>query len=218
MTTTTPVRDVAALAPVPRRRRVFWGDARFFIGLALIVASIAGVWWVVSAARQTAPVLAAETTIVPGEAVTAGDLAVVDVALGGAEDAYLAPHELAEGYVATRTIEAGELVPSSAVTPADEAAVTTVVVESAVDVPSSVGEGTAVELWAAPLLEQGVYDEPRILVADATVAAVLRDDAVMGAAGASIELVIDRARVADVLAAVSSGTALSAVPQSGAGS
>jgi hypothetical protein len=215
---TTTAGDIATLGPARRRRRVFWGDARFFIGIALILASVAGVWWVVSAARQTVPVLSAGATIVPGQAVSAGDLAVVEVTLGGAETAYLAPHELSEGYVATRTIRAGELVPASAVASADEAAVTTVVVRSAVDVPRAVDAGTPVELWEAPLVEPGVYDEPRILVADATVAAVLRDDAVMGAGGTSIELVIDEASVADVLAAVASGAALSAVPQAGEGS
>lgn len=205
-------------APARRPRRVFWSDARFFIGITLIAASVAGVWWVVATARQTVPVLSAATTIVPGQAITADDLVVVDVALGGAQDVYLAPHELDEGVVATRTIAAGELVPEGAVESAGNVTVTTVVVESSVEVPASVSAGTAVELWTAPLVEPGVYDEPRILVSDATVAAVLRDDVVMGAAGASLELVIDRADVADVLAAVSSGAALSAVPQAGAGS
>ncbi|WOF24219.1 hypothetical protein N8K70_05990 [Microbacterium betulae] len=215
---TSPNRPAPSTAPGRRPRRAFWSDARFFIGITLIAVSVAGVWWVVATARQTNPVLSAAATLVPGQAVTASDLVVVDAALGGAEEAYLAPHELDEGLVATRTIAAGELVPEAAVGTAAEVAVTTVVVESAVETPASVAAGTPVELWVAPLLEPGVHDAPRVLVADATVAAVLRDDAVMGAAGTSIELVIDRSDVADVLAAVSSGSALSAVPRSGAGS
>ncbi|WP_345436750.1 SAF domain-containing protein [Microbacterium gilvum] len=197
----------------PRAPRTFWTDARFFIGLALITVSVAGVWWVVAAARQTTPVLAASSTIVPGQAVTAADLAVVDVALGSAVDGYLAPHELEEGVVANRTIAEGELVPSAAVSSAESSAVTTVVVRSAVDVPGAVEPGTPVELWSAPLLDGGVYDDPRVLVADAVVGAVAREDTVMGASGASIELVVGRDDVAAVLAAVASGAALSAVPQ-----
>ncbi|MGW9114805.1 SAF domain-containing protein [Microbacterium sp. NPDC055683] len=199
--------------PAPRAPRMFWTDARFFVGLALIAVSVAGVWWVVAAARQTIPVLAASSTIVPGQAVTAADLAVVDVALGSAADGYLAPHELEEGVVANRTIAEGELVPSAAVSSAERSAVTTVVVRSAVEVPGAVEPGTPVELWSAPLREGGVYDDPRVLVADAVVSAVAREDTVMGASGASIELVVGRDDVAAVLAAVASGAALSAVPQ-----
>lgn len=203
--------------PAGRRApRMFWADARFFVGLALIAASIAGVWWVVSAARQTVPVLQSAGVIVPGETLSADDLRVVEVALGSASERYLAPHELAEGQVAARTISAGELVPIDAVEPADATAVTTVVVESAVDVPAALGEGTSVELWEAPALEGGGFDAPRVLVADAVVGAVVRDGSMMGSAGPSLELVIDRAKVADVLAAVSAGSALSAVPHSAA--
>jgi hypothetical protein len=202
-------------SPVARpARRLFWADARFFVGLALIAASVAGVWWVVSAARQTVPVLQSAGVIVPGETLAADDLRVVEVALGAAADSYLAPHELAEGQVATRTISEGELVPRDGVEAAGATRVTTVVVKSAVDVPAALGAGPAVELWESPALGGGEYDAPRVLVADAIVGAVVRDGSVMGSSGPSLELVIDRAKVADVLAAVSAGSALSAVPHS----
>ena len=97
------------------RSRAFWGDARFFLGILLVVASVAGVWFVVAASRQTVPAFAASRTIVPGEAVSSDDLRLVDVSLGQLGDAYLAPDALADGLVATRTIESGELVPESAV-------------------------------------------------------------------------------------------------------
>lgn len=200
----------------PVRRRAPWGDARFFIGILLVVASIAGVWFVVSSARQTEPVLVASRTIVPGETVTAGALRVVDVALGQAGEAYLTPERLGDGLVAIRTIEDGELVPASAVGSATDAVTTTIVVRSAVEVPAAVTAGTTVELWSAPPLERGVFDTPRILVPDATVAAVSRDDAMIGQSAASLELVIPRADVAAALAAVSSGAALSVVPVAGA--
>ena len=118
--------------------------------------------------------------------------------------------------VATRTITEGELVPAGAVGDAAKARTTSVVVRSAVDVPASVEAGTVVEVWSAPLLEQGEYDVPRILVADATVVSVTRDDSMIGGGSASLELVIPRADVAATLAAMAGGSALSVVPTAGA--
>jgi hypothetical protein len=91
------------------------------------------------------------------------------------------------------------------------------VVRSAVDVPASVEAGTVVEVWAAPMLERGDYDVPRILVADATVVSVTRDDSMIGGGSAALELVIPRADVAATLAAMADESALSVVPTAGAG-
>lgn len=196
------------------RKRAFWSDARFFVGIALIVVSVAGVWGVVAASRHTVPVLAASSTIVPGQAITADDLHVVDVGLGQVEGRYVTADQLGEGMVAQRTIGEGELVPSDAL--GESAAVTTVVVRSAAEVPGAVTTGTAVELWEAPATDEG-FDPPRVLVADATVAAIVRAEGVMAAGETSVELVVARADVAAVLAAVAAGSALSVVPTGGAG-
>lgn len=197
-------------------RRAFWADARFLIGVALVVASVAGVWFVVGAARQTAPVLAASATIVPGQTITPADVTVVDVALGQAGASYLAPGALGEGMVALRTISEGELLPADATGAADLSDRASVVVRSSVDVPAGVDRGALVELWETPAGgEPGTFEAPRILVADAVVARVTRDDGVMASAGAALELVVDRARVSDVLAAVAAGSVLSAVPTAG---
>ena len=198
------------------RSRAFWGDARFFLGILLVIASVAGVWFVVSASRQTVPAFAASRTIVPGEAISGDDVRLVDVSLGQLGEAYLASDALAEGLVATRTIESGELVPNSAVGDASAVRTTSVVLRSAVDVPASVQAGSLVEVWAAPLIERGTYDAPRILVADATVVSVTRDDSMIGGGSAALEVVIPRADVAATLAAMADESALSIVPASGA--
>lgn len=207
---------MTAIESARPRPRAFWGDARFLLGILLIAASVAGVWFVVSAARQTVPVFAATRTIVPGETVTQGDVRIVEVALGQLEPEYLTPDALAEGLVATRTVGEGELVPESAVGAASTAATTTVVLQSSIDVPASVEAGSVVEVWEAPLIERGSYETPRILVADATVVSVTRDDSVMNGGAATIEVVIPRADVAAVLAATADESALSIVPSAGA--
>lgn len=198
------------------RPRAFWADARFLLGIALILASVAGVWLVVASARQTEPVFAAARTIVPGETVSADDLRVVDVALGPAGDVYASPASLTPGGVATRTIEEGELVPRLAVGDAAAVATTSVVIRTTGDVSAAVDTGSVVEVWAASPGEAGDFDAPSILVPSATVVSVERDDAVVSGSQVSIELVIARADVAATLAAVGDGSSLSVVPVAGA--
>ena len=149
--------------------------------------------------------------------VTATDVRVVEVALGTLDEAYLSPEELELGAVTTRTVAAGELVPHDAVGADEDAASTTIVLHTATDVPASVSAGSVVEVWAAPLAEDGGYETPRILVPDATVVSVARDDAVVGTADVALEVVIPRADVSVALAAMADQSALSVVPAVGGG-
>jgi hypothetical protein len=199
------------MTTLTRARRTPWGDARFYIGIALVVLSILGVWLIVAAARSTTPVLQADRAIVPGEALTSADFVVADVSLGAAADGYLAPQDLKAGQVATRALTAGELLAAAAVGDGTDATTTTIVVESSVGLPADVTRGTVVELWHAPPTEDG-FDEPRILAGDVTVASLVEDDGMMTQGRPSVELVIDRADVADVLSAITGGAALSIVP------
>ncbi len=206
---------MTALDSRPQRPRAFWNDLRFFVGLGLIAASVAGVWLTVTAARQTVPVYAAAHTIVPGDEVTEADLRQVETSLGAAEGAYVTSGRLAPGVIATRTISEGELVPLSALEDGARSRMTTVVVQTTGAVPSEVVAGSVVELWAAPVLEQGEFGIPAILVADATVAAVNEADSLLGARGSALELVVPRSDVAAVLQAVAASAALSVVPAVG---
>ena len=201
------------MSPHLRLRRAFWGDARFLIGIALVVLSVVGVWLIVSSARHTTPVLQADRTIAQGEALVSSDFRVVEVGLGAVADGYLAPQDLVAGLVASRPLADGELVPASAAADAADSRTTSVVVESSVGIPESVGVGTAVELWYAPVLADGEgYDVPRILASGVSVASIPDDDAMLASRSAAVELVIDRGDVADVLAAITGGAALSVVP------
>ncbi|GAA2929018.1 hypothetical protein GCM10010458_09280 [Microbacterium luteolum] len=201
------------MAVLSRPRRAFWGDVRFLIGIALVIVSITGVWLIVSASDDAAPVLQANRTITEGEALTSGDFQVVEVGLGALADDYLGPQDLQQGQVASRTLERGEIVPTSATTDAAESRSTTIVIESSTGIPEDVVSGAVVEVWHAPPLEDGrSYDVPRILVAEVIVRDVLEDDTVLADASTRVEIVIDRSDVADVLAAVTGGSSLSVVP------
>ncbi|WP_426183906.1 SAF domain-containing protein [Microbacterium sp. TWP3-1-2b2] len=197
----------------PRTRRAFWGDIRFLIGIALVILSIVGVWLIVSSARQTTPVLQADRTIAQGEALISDDFRVVEVSLGSVVDGYLAPQDLEPGMVASRTLADGELLAVTAAADAQSTRTTSIVIESSVGIPESVAVGTPVELWfAPPLAETEEFDAPRILVADVVVASIPESDGMLAQRSAMLEVVIDRSDVADVLAAITGGAALSVVP------
>lgn len=197
---------------LPRARRAFWGDIRFLIGIALVILSIVGVWLIVSSAKQTTPVLQANRTITQGEALVSGDFRVVEVSLG-VVDGYLAPQDLTSGMIASRTLIEDELLPASAAADARSGRTTNIVVESSVGIPENVGPGTSIELWYSPVAAEGDgFDAPRILASDVVVASVVEGDAMLAQRRAAVELIIDRADVAAVLAAITDGAVLSVVP------
>lgn len=201
----------------PRARRPFFADIRFIIGIVLVIASVAGVWLLITSSRQTVPVLQATRTVVPGEVISSADLQVVDVGLGAVAELYLAPQRLEPGSIATRTLAEGELVPMSAVGDADDARTTTLVVSSTT-IPAGVSSGAVVELWHAEPREDGrAFEKPKVLVADAIVASVAQADGMLANSRTDVEIIIDRTDVAAVLAAITSGDSISVVP-AGAGS
>lgn len=196
-----------------RAGRAFWSDLRFLIGIALVILSIVGVWVIVSSARDTTPVLQATRTIAQGEALASDDFRVVEVSLGAVIDGYLAPQDLEAGMIAARTVEDGELLPAVAASDAGSSRTTNIVVESSVGIPERIGPGTPVELWYSPPTgEHDEFDAPRILAADVVVASIPETDGMLAQRSTAVELVIDRADVADVLAAITDGAALSIVP------
>ncbi|ALX66711.1 SAF domain-containing protein [Microbacterium sp. XT11] len=202
------------MASFSRPRRAFWSDARFLVGILLVVLSVAGVWLIVSSSARTTPVLQATRTIVKGETLSSGDFQVVDVALGRLTEDYLGPQDLAKGRIAARTIDEGELLPRSASAAAADARTTTMVVESSTRIPDDVSAGTVVELWQAPPIDGGrSHEAPRILVSDVIVSSVVDSEGMLASEGrTTVEVVIDRAEVADVLAAITGGALVSVVP------
>lgn len=205
---------MASSTPPAGRPRPVWFDMRFLIGIVLVVASALGVWAIVHAARTTQPVLAAAHAIVPGQAVTAADLVELETRLGDAGERYLDPDALGAGMVATRVISEGELVPVAAIGTVDDVDLTTLVVRSALDVPTGIVAGSAVELWATPLEGPGQYGEPVVIVTHAIIAEVRTDESMVSRAGADLEVVVSRDEVAVVLEHVAGGSAMSAVPAS----
>lgn len=194
-------------------RRAFRTDVRFLIGLVLVIVSVFGVWLIVANARRTAPVLQAARTIVQGEPLASADFRVVEVGLGPVGADYLGPEDLAPGLVAARTIPSGELLANAATEEEQDGRTTRVVIRSGTGLPQSLAAGSSAELWAAePAAGGDGFQEPRILVAQVVVAGLPEEDGVLGEQTPSIELVVDRRDVAEVLAAVGEDASLWVLP------
>ncbi len=196
-----------------RPHRAFWGDVRFLVGVGVVLLSVAGVWLALGSARHSDTLLQTTRTILPGEPLTSADFRVVDVSVGAVADGYLTPADLDPGLVATRTLDVGELLPAAATAAGESLRTTTVVIESSIGIPAKISPGTRVELWyAPPLPDDNRFDAPRLLLPEAIVSAIPESEGLLSQTAGTLELVIDRSDVAAVLAAVTDGSSLSAVP------
>jgi hypothetical protein len=197
-----------------KKRRSFWFDPRFAIGIALVVVSVLGVVGLVSAADSSIDVLAARATLTPGQHVTADDLVETSVRAGQVEKLYLRVSQVSSaGVVITRTIHAGELVPASAVGSATGLQLTSVVVALNSTLPASIGPGSRVDVWSARQDDSNSFAAPTVLVPAAVVVRIVEQKNLVAATtGSSVELLVPRFVTASVLEAIANGAALSVVP------
>jgi hypothetical protein len=202
-------------APRVRAHRSFVFDPRFIIGLVLVIVSALGVTWLVATVDQTADVYVASSTLNTGERFTTDDLAVAHVRLGTAVDRYLEPADIpADGVVAVRPIEKGELVPRSSVGEVRAGDEAQVVVTVSGPIPSVVDRSSRVTLWASAASDSGTtFEAPVVLVAEAEVISVIEPTGIVASGSEMrVELRVPRGSVASVLEAMANGAALAIVP------
>lgn len=211
----------ARVVPRARPTKSRWFDPRLTVGIALVVASVAGVAILVTSVDRTVTVYAAGSTLAPGDVVTAEDLLATQVRPGAVTERYLDPGDLpGEGVVVTRTVGKGELVPSAAVGDHASDRWASVVLATSGDLPRSVAEGATVDVWAVRSAPQGVATAaeqeataPAVIATEATVIAVKNEDSmVAGRAVVAVELVVPRERVARILQSKAAGDFISLVP------
>jgi hypothetical protein len=216
-------RESQEQTAAPRRRRSFWFDPRFAIGLVLVVASVVGVDALVNAANASVDVLAARSTLTPGERVHASDLVPTSVRVGRTAALYLQASDVpASGVVVTRSIAAGELVPHTAVGSEVGQFLTSVVVSVNSALAASIVPGSRVDLWSAqPATASedgtttggtGSYDAPTVLVSSAIVVRLVDQKNLVASNGSSVELLMPKADTATVLDAIANGAVLSVLP------
>ena len=223
-TTTTQVQGPPSPA-AQRLRRPGWRDPRLLAGLALIAASVALGSWLVSAAGRTTAVYQAAEPIVPGEALSADLLTVVEVRLADGLDRYLrADQDLPDDLVTVRTIGAGELVPWSALGDAADLDVRPVAVTPGGPLSSVVAKGVRVDLWFVPeaapdgadpdgaARTQGAHQ----LAAGLTVAEVAEPDGAfsLGSTG-TVQVLVPLDQLPELLTALSARGSVQVVPVPG---
>jgi hypothetical protein len=198
------------------RRKSFWFDARFAIGIGLVVVSVVAVYGIVTAADQSVQVYAAGGPLTPGDRITEADLVVESVRLGGAAGDYLSAGELPDGgLVVVRSVDKGELVPMSAIGDPGGLRVASVVVTVSGQLSRAVGPAAVVDIWAADEVENGLFGPPAVLVGSATVVRVLEESGIISdGRGTAVEVLVPRERIARVLEAVANGDAIALVPVS----
>ncbi|MBT0994653.1 hypothetical protein KIN34_10170 [Cellulomonas sp. DKR-3] len=208
-----------------RLRRPGWRDPRLLAGVAMVAVAVALGAWAVRTAQATVGVYAVRDTVVPGQAVGADDLLVVEAGLPAAAlDGYLsADQPLPEDVVVLRTVGAGELLPRAAVGDAGDVALRPVAVPVRSAPSDEVVPGAVVDVWFTPAQDSRAADEgadtaPRVLAEAVTVAEVQRPDGAFAGSGASVvHVLVPAGTLPDLLAALSADGSLDAVPVPGSG-
>jgi hypothetical protein len=215
-----PIRGVRTVSRRPgrtqsqARARALALDPRLAIGIVLVVASIVGVVSLVVAADDSIEVYAAASPVTPGDRVTSGNLVVRSVKLNESSGLYIVRGDLpAEGFIATRPIGAGELVPVSSLGSHEGLSLTAVVISQQSGLPATVSSGASVDVWASAAGENRKFGAPVVIISGAIVVRLVEEDSLVSSArGGSLELLVPRSRVARVLEAIANGDALSVIP------
>lgn len=199
-----------------RARRGFAFDPRLLIGLVLVAASVAGVVAIVSTADETVQVYSAKVALSPGDRIEPSDVGTSSVRVPGADTLYLLPGDIPnDGFVLTRSVSAGELIPASAVGSVSGLRLTSLVLEVNGALAASIEPGSLVDVWSSKEVESGQFGAPAVIVSSATVVRLVESDTIMAGGGSiAVEVLVPRARVARVLEAVSNSDAMSIVPAS----
>jgi hypothetical protein len=141
-----------------------WRDARLWIGVAVVAASVLVGALVLGTSDDTVAVWAATDTMGPGHALTSGDLKVRRVGFADAADAQLylgADEQLPSGLRLVHGVAAGELLPRAAVGSAADDTLRQVPISVASDqVPGSVGSGDVVDVYLRPSTHSGCAGTP----------------------------------------------------------
>jgi len=188
-----------------------WVDPRLVIGVVLVLASLAGVWFVVQQSARTETAWAAARTLLPGDTLAASDVLQVEVRLPQSQERYLDASADPVGMVVASTVGEGEVLPVRAVGDAvglDRAAV---VIDLEGAIPSAVRAGSLVDVWTAAPTDGG-YEVPAVLVDDAIVVGVLEDDGILASAAQQLELLVPVDQTSVLLEAMSNEHVLSVVP------
>ena len=204
-----------------RLQRPSWRNARFLIGVLLLLLGTAIGAKLIASADDTVPMYAASTTIRPGDHLTSDNLRRVDVQLGEQGGRYLSARlAVPEDSYALREVAEGELVPASAVGTRSAVSVQPVTVEVDANSARGLGTGAVVDVWVSPRdlqTTQERYLDATLALQGVSVTPVTQEANRFGAAASStaVQLRVPREKVASVIDAVDKQSRFTLVPVPG---
>lgn len=181
------------------------------IAMILLLLSVAGVNYVISANNQTQEFLVAARDLPAGSPVSSADAASANVNLGEGAAQYFKPNELPSGSYLLGPIREGQLIPRSMLATAVLDERVPLVVSSAMGLAAGLVAGASVDLWVTPTTENKTAGEPYALVLGAEVSRLLEKTEMFSNQNPDVELWVPVAAVGPVLAAISAESKISLV-------
>jgi hypothetical protein len=198
--------------PARRLARPRWLDGRLVVGLLLVLVAVVVGAKVVGGADHYQQVWVTRHALVPGEHLVADDLVVGHARLYGRSDAYVsAGSSVPKGYVVTRAVGAGELLPYRAISTHGRSGSSRLVTVPVTPghYPADLGHGDLVDVYVTPEHPANKpASKPRRVLVAAAVQSRDGGSRGLGSAGSTVSvlLAVPRQHVSDVVAALHAGS------------
>ena len=190
-----------------------WGSRRNRILFATALALLASAAWLASSATEPElnQYLVANSNISSSTPLTSSKLTAVGMNLAEVEGQYLlATQANLSSWVLTRPVNAGELIPQSAVSQAKTAECAQLVVALGVNMANTIKVGDSLDLWAADQSSVAVSIPVQIVTAGELVKTVTATDAFSQSAQ-SIEICVSAAEIRSVVSAIAGRATIVAI-------
>ena len=191
-------------------------DARWLIGLLLLVAGVAGTIRVIAAFDNSVTTWVTVRTVMPGDTLKPSDVRATKVRLGESSGTYFVGGGPPRG-VLQQVVTKGQLVPRASVGSPASVTVRTVTVPIEAGTVDAVRTGSTVEVWVAKKISDAGadrYHAPQKVTDRALVARVgsANGGLVSVSDGKPVQLLVPSDRLADVIDAVNSKSRVTLVP------
>lgn len=184
-----------------------------FLGIALILASLLGVWLYVSQNNRTSEFLISTSPIASGSKLTADSLSTADLNLGDSAKLYLRPSEMPSGSYLVFPVDAGQLIPKGFVSTSIIDERQPVVLSSLMPLPAGLKPGDTVNIWTSKLTDKNRFAPPVELVLSAEVTGIREQSGMFANQSSLVQLLVPSASVGSILDAIAAKDAISLVLQ-----
>jgi len=178
-------------ATAARLKRPSWKDPRLLVGVLLVLASMAGVIFLVGSADRTTEVYAARDGIAVGERLTPENVVRAKVRLGDSEQHYITVEAgLPENLVAVQRIAKDQLVPRASLGGVDQLNRKPVALNIEQTLPSQAVAGARVDVWVAQPDAKNGFSEPKLILPGAEIAEVATGSTALGSSKTTVLMVL----------------------------